>query len=75
MVFTSLIAFILPLLLALHSLETEDEGGSVNAYKPWFIVQKSAQNRALKVLLVVASLSILIAILGNTTLISSTLGV
>jgi len=75
MVFTSLIAFILPLLLSLHSLETEDGGGSVNAYKPWFIVQKSSQNLALKVLLVVASLSILIAILGNTTLISSTLGV
>jgi len=75
MVFTSLIAFILPLLLSLHSLETEDGGGSVNAYKPWSIVQKSSQNLALKVLLVVASLSILIAILGNTTLISSTLGV
>lgn len=72
MIFTSLVAFILPLLLSLHSLETGDKEGSVNVYKPWSIIQKSSQKLALKILLAVASFSIVIAILGNMTSISST---
>jgi Mn2+/Fe2+ NRAMP family transporter len=64
-IFTSLIAFILPLLLALHSLDTSDDEGNVDVYAPLHLPTKQSQRRALIVLLVLAVLSILAAIFGN----------
>jgi hypothetical protein len=70
-IFTSLIAFILPLLLSLHSLETGNNEGSVNVYKPWRVISITSQTRALKILLALASVSIIMAILGNLPFITS----
>eukprot|EP00529_Nitzschia_sp_RCC80_P013072 CAMPEP_0113515218 /NCGR_PEP_ID=MMETSP0014_2-20120614/40824_1 /TAXON_ID=2857 /ORGANISM="Nitzschia sp." /LENGTH=605 /DNA_ID=CAMNT_0000411765 /DNA_START=192 /DNA_END=2009 /DNA_ORIENTATION=+ /assembly_acc=CAM_ASM_000159 len=65
-IFTSLIAFILPLLISLHSLSTSDREGSIDVYYPLHCVKsKSAQKAALRVLLVLSVLSIIFAILGN----------
>ena len=65
-IFTSLVAFILPLLLSLHSLEKSGAGGSVNAYKPWQLTSKRKQNSALTVLLALSITSIMIGIWGST---------
>lgn len=65
-IFTSLIAFILPLLIALHSLDTSERDGSIDVYYPiHWIRSKSAQKAALKVLLVLSVISIVFAVLGN----------
>jgi hypothetical protein len=64
-IFTSLIAFILPLLLALHSLDTSDNEGAVDVYEPLHVTSKSAQKTALRILLVLSVLSIVLAIFGN----------
>ena len=70
-IFTSLVAFILPLLLSLHSLETGNDEGSVGVYKPCHVTSKKKQKIALKVLLALAIASIIVAILGNMTCIAS----
>ncbi|OEU09963.1 hypothetical protein FRACYDRAFT_247571 [Fragilariopsis cylindrus CCMP1102] len=70
-IFTSLIAFILPLLLSLHSLETGNDEGSVNVYKPWRVIPITSQRTALRILLAFASVSIIIGILGNLPFITS----
>lgn len=63
--FTSLIAFILPLLLALHTLDETDSEGSVDVYSPFHLGSKKSQRRALQVLLVLSVLAIIAAIFGN----------
>ena len=65
---TSLVAFILPLLVALHTVQEYEHEGSIDVYSSYFpILQKNkgAQITALKVLLVLAILSIIAAIVGN----------
>ncbi len=64
-IFTSLIAFILPLLLTLHVLDASAIEGAVDVYEPLHITSKGAQKRSLHVLLVVTVLSIFFAIFGN----------
>eukprot|EP00536_Pseudo-nitzschia_multiseries_P007076 jgi/Psemu1/194662/e_gw1.160.110.1 len=64
-IFTSLLAFVLPLLLSLHSLEKDDVDGSVNVYKPWHVTSKKTQKIVLVALLSLSIASIVIAILGN----------
>eukprot|EP00537_Pseudo-nitzschia_pungens_P003178 CAMPEP_0172356626 /NCGR_PEP_ID=MMETSP1060-20121228/1017_1 /TAXON_ID=37318 /ORGANISM="Pseudo-nitzschia pungens, Strain cf. cingulata" /LENGTH=484 /DNA_ID=CAMNT_0013076857 /DNA_START=215 /DNA_END=1665 /DNA_ORIENTATION=+ len=57
-IFTSLLAFVLPLLLSLHSLERGDDDGSVNVYKPWSVTSKRTQKKLLLALLGLAIASI-----------------
>jgi hypothetical protein len=63
--FTSLIAFILPLLLALHTLDETNDEGSVDVYSPFHLRSKKSQRIALQVLLVLSGISIIAAIFGN----------
>lgn len=63
--FTSLIAFILPLVLALHSLDETDNEGSVDVYCPFHLPNKKSQRIALQVLLVLSGIAIVAAICGN----------
>merc|ERR1712224_308233 len=76
MIFTSLVAFLLPLMLSLHALDDErksdggDDDGSVNVYKPWHISNKVTQRCCLKFLLTIACLSIFMAIAGNMPFLS-----
>lgn len=65
---TSLIAFILPLLVSLHTVKEHDNHGSIDVYSSYFPTlqnSKSAQVKALIVLLVLAIGSIIAAIIGN----------
>jgi hypothetical protein len=64
-IFTSLIAFILPLLLALHALDVSDDEGAVDVYSPFHLTTKTSKKTALTVLLVLALISIVTAIGGN----------
>ncbi|CAB9503805.1 expressed unknown protein [Seminavis robusta] len=70
MIFTSLVAFLLPLALALYVVETnyEDCKGSVPVY-PWnlseYLSSKQSQVLALKVLLLVSFVAVAAAIMGN----------
>jgi hypothetical protein len=69
-IFTSLIAFIFPLLLAMRALEisSSDEEGSIEVYGTWWKTSNSTKNqekRVLQALLVVSILSIAAAIIGN----------
>lgn len=64
-IFTSLIAFILPLLLTLHAMDATTNEGAVDVYEPLHITSKRAQKRSLYILLVVSVLSIFFAIFGN----------
>ena len=63
--FSSLIAFILPLFLSLRSIETTKDEGSVNVYKPFHLTSQKSQKLAIRVVLVFAIASIIVAILGN----------
>ena len=65
MVFTTLVAFIFPILIALHTLEVTDEPGSVPIYGSWELTQLSSQKTALKVLLALAILASILALIGN----------
>jgi hypothetical protein len=65
MIFTSLVAFILPLLISLHSVHTSDDEGSVSVYGSWKITSKKSQKIILRILIILAALSICAAILGN----------
>lgn len=64
-IFTSLVAFILPLLLALDTLtEFEECRGSVQVCFGWFTSDKAAR-RLLQILFALAVVSIALAIFGN----------
>lgn len=63
--FTSVTAFILPLLISLHSLATSTNEGSVPVFKAWGEISRQTEKRILIGLLVAAILSILAAIFGN----------
>mmetsp|Transcript_9674 Transcript_9674/g.20875 ORF Transcript_9674/g.20875 Transcript_9674/m.20875 type:complete len:622 (-) Transcript_9674:1504-3369(-) len=63
-IFTSIVAFILPLFLALHVSKLSSDMGSVTVFGHYFTSQ-SAQTTMLRVLLILAFLSIALAILGN----------
>lgn len=65
MLFTSLVAFILPLLIALHTLDVTDEEGSVRVYGKWELASNRSQKIALFFLLFFSGLSILAALVGN----------
>ena len=67
MLFTTLVAFILPLLIALHTIEETDAEGSVSVYGRWEskITSRSAQKKALYVLLFLSCLASLAALVGN----------
>lgn len=65
---TSVVAFILPLLVSLHTVEEFEHHGAVEVYPSYFSslqTSKEAQVLALKVLLVLAALSIMAALYGN----------
>lgn len=70
MIFTSLVAFLLPLALAQYVVKTKHESfkGSVQVY-PWgfadMLSSKQSQIRALKILLLVSTLAIAVALGGN----------
>lgn len=61
--FTSVVAFILPLLLALHTVLGYAAKGSIQIYGGWFESPKSQRN-ALIILLGLACLSVVCAIIG-----------
>jgi hypothetical protein len=63
-IFTSLVAFILPLILAIHVVRTDDTIGSIQVYGGWYKA-KDPQLVSLYVLFALACLSIFVAILGN----------
>lgn len=67
-IFTSAVAFILPLLLAYRSLDRTDDEGSIRVYF-WRSsdeeLSKEFQKSTVRVLLALALLSILLAIVGN----------
>jgi len=63
-IFTSLVAFILPLTLAIHSIQKLDVDGSVDVYS-FFGPSREGQLRSLWVLLAIASVSIAIALAGD----------
>lgn len=64
-VFTALVAFILPILLAVHVVKDfADNKGSIAVYSGWFTSQR-AELRSLYVLLVLTLLAIALAIMGN----------
>lgn len=74
MIFTSLVAFILPLMLSLHVLDerkSDSDDGSVNVYKPWHISNKVTQRRLLNFLLTIACISIFMGIAGNMPFITT----
>jgi hypothetical protein len=64
-IFTSLIAFILPLVLTLYAMDASTSEGAVDVYEPMQIKSKGAQKISVYVLLVVSALSIFFAIFGN----------
>ena len=64
-IFTSLVAFILPFVLTWHVLvEDGDSRGSVTVYFGWLTSHK-AELRSVKILLVLAVAAVLVAIIGN----------
>lgn len=62
--FTSIVAFILPLLLALHTVLEFDVKGSIQVYFGYFSSKRS-QIIALVVLLGLSVISVMVALLGN----------
>jgi hypothetical protein len=65
MIFITLVAFILPLLLSLYTLEEAHEKGSVAIYGRWNLTSKKSQTIALRVLLALSVLSTFAALFGN----------
>lgn len=63
-IFTSLVAFILPLILSIYVVRTSDTVGSIQVYGGWYR-SKNAHLVSLYVLFALACLSIFVAILGN----------
>ena len=72
-IFTSLVAFILPLLLSLHTLKTVTDEGSVDVYKPFHVKSKKGKKMAIRLLLGLANASIVLAIIGNLPFMNSKL--
>jgi hypothetical protein len=64
-IFTSLVAFVLPLLIALYAIDVSDEEGSVVVYGSWKLTSKKSRKIVLRLLLVLAGLAISAAILGH----------
>jgi hypothetical protein len=64
-IFTSLVAFILPLWIALHTLDTSDEKGVIEVYGRFTVLSKVVQKRRLYILMGLTMLSIMAAIAGN----------
>jgi len=64
-IFTSLIAFIIPLFLELCALKKGYRQGSVDVYKPLNVTSNEAQNLAIRITLILGVSSIIVAILGN----------
>jgi len=64
-IFTSVVAFILPLWIALHTLETSEELGVIDVYGSFTVHSKSVQKRRLIILMSLAGISILAAVGGN----------
>jgi amino acid permease len=63
-IFTSLVAFVLPLLLSIYVVRTSDAEGSILVYGGWF-KDKDTHLLSLYVLLALAITAIFVAILGN----------
>ena len=66
--FTSIIAFILPLWIALHTLDTSDEQGVISVYGIYSVTSKTRQKQLLRILMGLSLFSIAAAILGNVFL-------
>lgn len=64
MIFTSLIAFILPIILTLHVNKISDNKGSVAVYFG-FSKENGAELLSLRILLFCAVSAILVAVIGN----------
>lgn len=64
-IFTSVVAFILPLWIALHTLDTSDEKGVIEVYGRFTVASKVVQKRRLYILMGLAMISIMAAIAGN----------
>jgi len=64
-IFTSVVAFILPIWIALHTLDTSDEQGVIDVYGRYTVSSKETQKFLLQILLGLSILSIAVAILGN----------
>jgi hypothetical protein len=66
MICTSLVAFVLPLLISLYSMDTSDNEGVVAVYgERNRHLSKTTQKMLLKILLLASVLSICAAIIGN----------
>eukprot|EP00934_Nitzschia_sp_Nitz4_P001116 Nitzschia sp. Nitz4//scaffold8_size234185//51452//53067//NITZ4_001238-RA/size234185-augustus-gene-0.239-mRNA-1//1//CDS//3329559749//1116//frame0 len=63
--FTSVVAFVLPLLVSLHALDTSDCQGEVAVYGSNVMLTAKTQKRLLQILLVLSILSIIVAISGK----------
>ena len=63
-VFTSFVAFVLPVALALHAVKKFDNEGSISVYWGYF-TSKRAELNSLRVLLFFAIAAIVAAIVGN----------
>ena len=64
--FTSLVAFILPLLISIHALDTTEKEGVIAVYgEKYSSMSKKTHKILLNILLATAALSILAAIIGN----------
>lgn len=64
-IFTSVVAFILPIWIALHTLDTSDKEGVIAVYGSNNVLSKEDHRFWLRVLMVVSALSIALAIAGN----------
>lgn len=64
-IFTSVVAFILPLWISLHALDTSDEPGIVPIYGTMRPLPKPTQKLLLRILLLLSSISIVAAVLGH----------
>lgn len=64
MVFTSLIAFVFPILLTIHVNKEYEEMGSIDVYLG-FLKEKRAELVSLRVLLFSTLLAVVVAIIGN----------
>lgn len=63
--FTSIVAFILPLWIALHTLDTSDEQGEIAVYGIYSVTSKETQRKLLRILMGLSWASIIAAIAGN----------
>lgn len=64
-IFTSVVAFILPLWVSLHTLERSQERGVINVYGRYTVPSKETERFLLQILMGLSLLSITVAILGN----------